>query len=127
MLQYHSIKHLVYGFTTTGLRFFTVYGQWGRPDMAMFFFTDAILKDRPIKVFNNGQKERDFTYIDDIDERVIWIIEKGCKDRLTAQENYKIYNIGNNNSVKLLDFIEAIEKNWASRQNGNYYPCSLET
>ena len=108
-LMAHTYSHL-YGFATTGLRFFTVYGPWGRPDMAMFLFTDAILKDRPIKVFNNGQMERDFTYIDDITEGVVRILEKDAKERTDKKENYKVYNIGNNNSVKLLDFIEAIEK-----------------
>ncbi|MEZ4970198.1 MAG: NAD-dependent epimerase [Flavobacteriaceae bacterium] len=108
-LMAYTYGHL-YGFATTGLRFFTVYGPWGRPDMAMFLFTDAILKDRPIKVFNNGQMERDFTYIDDITEGVVRILEKDTKERRNTKENYKIYNIGNNNSVKLLDFIEAIEK-----------------
>ncbi|MCM4167347.1 UDP-N-acetylglucosamine 4-epimerase [Arenibacter antarcticus] len=107
-LMAHTYSHL-YDFATTGLRFFTVYGPWGRPDMAMFLFTDAILHNRPIKVFNNGQMERDFTYIDDIVEGVVRIVEKDTKDRLTENENYKLYNIGNNNSVKLLDFIEAIE------------------
>lgn len=107
-LMAHTYSHL-YGFATTGLRFFTVYGPWGRPDMAMFLFTDAMVKGKPIKVFNNGQMERDFTYIDDITEGVARILEKDTKPRNNSGENYKIYNIGNNNSVKLLDFIEAIE------------------
>ena len=106
----YTYSHL-YGFPTTGLRFFTVYGPWGRPDMAMFLFTDAMVKGNPIKVFNNGQMERDFTYIDDIVEGVVRILEKDPKEKRNTRENYKIYNIGNNNSVKLLDFIEAIEKN----------------
>ena len=108
-LMAHTYSHL-YGFPTTGLRFFTVYGPWGRPDMAMFLFTDAIVKGNPIKVFNHGQMERDFTYIDDITEGVVRIIEGSVKKRLELNELYKLYNIGNNNSVKLLDFIEAIEK-----------------
>jgi UDP-glucuronate 4-epimerase len=107
-LMAHTYSHL-YGFATTGLRFFTVYGPWGRPDMAMFLFTDAMIKGNPIKVFNNGNMERDFTYIDDIVEGVVRIIEKGTKERTVNNEQYKIYNIGNNKSVKLLDFIEAIE------------------
>lgn len=109
-LMAYTYSHL-YGFPTTGLRFFTVYGPWGRPDMAMFLFTDAMIQGKPIKVFNQGQMERDFTYIDDITEGVVRILEKDTKERSTTKENYKIYNIGNNNSVKLLDFIEAIEEN----------------
>lgn len=103
-LMAHTYSHL-YNFQTTGLRFFTVYGPWGRPDMAMFLFTDAIQKGKPIKVFNKGKMERDFTYVDDITEGVVRIIESAPREK----ELYKIYNIGNNNSVKLLDFIEAIE------------------
>ena len=109
-LMAHTYSHL-YGFATTGLRFFTVYGPWGRPDMAMFLFTDAMVQGRPIKVFNQGQMERDFTYIDDITEGVVRILEKDVKPRIAKGEKYKVYNIGNNNSVKLLDFIEAIEEN----------------
>lgn len=105
-LMAYTYSHL-YNFTTTGLRFFTVYGPWGRPDMAMFLFTDAMNKGEPIKVFNHGNMERDFTYIDDITEGVVRIIEKNTKNRAL----YKVYNIGNNNSVKLLDFISEIEKN----------------
>jgi UDP-glucuronate 4-epimerase len=105
-LMAHTYSHL-YGVPTTGLRFFTVYGPWGRPDMAMFLFTDAIIKDKPIKVFNYGNMERDFTYINDIVEGVKRIIVKPTIDR---EELYKIYNIGNNNSVKLLDFILQLEK-----------------
>ena len=108
-LMAHTYSHL-YGFPTTGLRFFTVYGPWGRPDMAMFLFTDAMLKGDPIKVFNNGHMERDFTYIDDIVEGVVRILEKDASHKKEIKELYKIYNIGNNQSVKLLDFIEAIEQ-----------------
>ncbi|TLP77555.1 NAD-dependent epimerase [Maribacter sp. ACAM166] len=110
-LMAHSYGHL-YGFKTTGLRFFTVYGPWGRPDMAMFLFTDAIINSRPIKVFNNGQLERDFTYIDDITEGVVRVMETPMnEDRKAGQkEPYKIYNIGNSKSVKLMDFITAIEE-----------------
>ncbi|MGB3151925.1 MAG: NAD-dependent epimerase [Maribacter sp.] len=104
-LMAHTYSHL-YDIPTTGLRFFTVYGPWGRPDMAMFLFTDAILKGKPIKVFNQGKMERDFTYIDDIVEGVQRILLKPTHDR----DLYKIYNIGNNDAVKLLDFIEAIEQ-----------------
>lgn len=108
-LMAHTYSHL-YGFPTTGLRFFTVYGPWGRPDMAMFLFTDAMINDKPIKVFNNGNMERDFTYIDDIVEGVVRIINKSTEERIANKTLYKLYNIGNNKSVKLLDFIAAIEK-----------------
>ncbi|WP_178988436.1 NAD-dependent epimerase [Winogradskyella schleiferi] len=109
-LMAHTYSHL-FKIPTTGLRFFTVYGPWGRPDMAMFLFTDAIVNDRPIKVFNHGNMERDFTYIDDIVEGVVRIIEKSPAKRIEANNLYKVYNIGNNNSVKLLDFIKEIELN----------------
>lgn len=101
----HTYSHL-YNIETIGLRFFTVYGPWGRPDMAMFLFTDAILKGEPIKVFNNGDLSRDFTYIDDIVSGVENTLLKPSKDK----ESYKLYNIGNSQPVRLLDFIEAIEK-----------------
>ncbi|MCK0192567.1 NAD-dependent epimerase [Arenibacter sp. F20364] len=120
-LMAHTYSHL-YGFASTGLRFFTVYGPWGRPDMAMFLFTDAIIQGKPIKVFNQGQMERDFTYIDDIAEGVVRVIEKDTKERINKRQSYKIYNIGNNNSVKLLDFIEAIENNLGIRAKREYLP-----
>jgi len=104
-LMAHTYSHL-YNIETIGLRFFTVYGPWGRPDMAMFLFTDAILKGEPIKVFNNGDLSRDFTYIDDIVNGVENTLLKPSKDK----ESYKLYNIGNSQPVRLLDFIEAIEK-----------------
>lgn len=104
-LMAYTYSHL-YGFKTTGLRFFTVYGPWGRPDMAMFLFTDAILNDRPIKVFNNGNQERDFTYIDDIIEGIFKVINKNETD---TTKNYSLYNIGNSKPVKLMDFISEIE------------------
>jgi UDP-glucuronate 4-epimerase len=112
-LMAHTYSHL-YNLPTTGLRFFTVYGPWGRPDMAYFSFTKAILEGRPIDVFNNGEMQRDFTYIDDIVEGLVRI-----KDRLpqpvqneqtSAHAAYKIYNIGNNRPIKLDRFIGAIEK-----------------
>ncbi|WP_047414420.1 NAD-dependent epimerase [Cellulophaga sp. Hel_I_12] len=109
-LMAHTYSHL-YGFATTGLRFFTVYGPWGRPDMALFLFTEAIVQNKPIKVFNHGDMERDFTYVDDIVEGVIRIIEKDTVERIKSSNAYKMYNIGNNNSVKLTDFIEEIETN----------------
>ena len=107
-LMAHTYGHL-YGFLTTGLRFFTVYGPWGRPDMAMFLFTDAMLKGKAIKVFNEGKMERDFTYIDDIVEGIVRITESPVEQRVKDNAHYKVYNIGNNNSVKLLDFIDTIE------------------
>jgi len=103
-LMAHTYGHL-YGFKTTGLRFFTVYGPWGRPDMAYYLFVEAISNDQPIKVFNNGQMERDFTYIDDIVNGVTKIIEKNIEER----EHYKIYNIGNNKTESLQDLIATIE------------------
>ncbi|MEG3658582.1 NAD-dependent epimerase [Arenibacter palladensis] len=106
----HTYSHL-YKIPTTGLRFFTVYGPWGRPDMALFLFTEAIVKGKPIKVFNNGEMERDFTHIDDITSGIISVLEKKLPDTSDYKELYKIYNIGNNKSVKLLDFIKEIEKN----------------
>lgn len=116
-LMAHTYSHL-YGFSSTGLRFFTVYGPWGRPDMAMFLFTEAILKNKPIKVFNGGNMERDFTYIDDITEGVVRIIEK----RIESRSAYKIYNIGNNDSVKLLDFISTIEDELGMKANKQLLP-----
>lgn len=106
-LMAHTYSHL-YKLPTTGLRFFTVYGPWGRPDMALFLFTEAIVKGKPIKVFNNGEMERDFTHINDITAGIISVVEKKWPDQTKL---YKIYNIGNNRSVKLLDFIREIEKN----------------
>ena len=105
-LMAHTYSHL-YSIPTTGLRFFTVYGPWGRPDMAPILFADAIANDRPIKVFNYGEMERDFTYIDDVVAGIERVLVAEIKDRSL----YKVYNIGNNNSVKLLDFISEIEKN----------------
>ena len=101
----HIYSHL-YKIETIGLRFFTVYGPWGRPDMAMFLFTDAILKNKPIHVFNNGNLSRDFTYIDDIVEGVVGTLLKESKN----SNLYKLYNIGNGKPVQLLDFIESLEK-----------------
>lgn len=104
-LMAHTYSHL-YGLETIGLRFFTVYGPWGRPDMAMFLFTNALLNNRPIKVFNNGALSRDFTYIDDIVNGVVNTLLEDSKNEAL----YKLYNIGNSSPVKLLDFIEAIEE-----------------
>ncbi|NVN19309.1 NAD-dependent epimerase/dehydratase family protein [Muricauda sp. HICW] len=107
-LMAHTYSHL-YGIRTTGLRFFTVYGPWGRPDMAMFLFTEAILNHKPIKVFNHGKLERDFTYIDDIVQGITQIVENKHTAAYNSDNLYHLYNIGNSKSVKLLDFIEAIE------------------
>lgn len=120
-LMAYTYSHL-YGFATTGLRFFTVYGPWGRPDMAMFLFTEAIIKGHAIKVFNHGNMERDFTYIDDIAEGVLRVVEKPVGERLEAGERYKIYNIGNNQSVRLLDFIEAIERTLGKKAKKEMLP-----
>lgn len=115
----HAYSHL-YKIPTTGLRFFTVYGPWGRPDMALFLFTDAILKNKPIKVFNYGDMVRDFTYVGDIVEGIKRVIDNPAQpnpnwdsnnpDTASSSAPYKVYNIGNNNPVKLMDFITAIEK-----------------
>ncbi|MBU8891939.1 MAG: NAD-dependent epimerase [Bacteroidales bacterium] len=115
-LMAHTYSYL-YKIPTTGLRFFTVYGPWGRPDMALFLFTKAILEGKPIKVYNNGKMQRDFTYIDDIVNGILKVIEnppKGKESTIKPSESiapYKIYNIGNNTPVKLMDFIKAIENN----------------
>jgi UDP-glucuronate 4-epimerase len=116
-LMAHTYSHL-FGIPTTGLRFFTVYGPWGRPDMAVFLFTDAIVNDRSIKVFNHGKMQRDFTYVDDIVEGVARILEKPVADR----EQYEIYNIGNNNAVQLSDFIEAIEQHVGKKAEKEMLP-----
>ncbi len=106
----YTYSHL-YKILSTGLRFFTVYGPWGRPDMAMFLFTDAIARNQPIKVFNQGKLERDFTYVSDITNGILEVINKKMEQRKIDNDFYKIYNIGNNNSVKLGDFIKEIEIN----------------
>ncbi|MDO6803877.1 NAD-dependent epimerase [Wenyingzhuangia sp. 1_MG-2023] len=109
-LMAHTYSHL-FGFATTGLRFFTVYGPWGRPDMAAYLFAEGIRNNTPIKVFNHGKMERDFTFVGDIVEGVMRIIEGEVVSRKEKGELYKVYNIGNNNSVKLTDYIANIEKN----------------
>ncbi|MEW6710015.1 MAG: NAD-dependent epimerase [Candidatus Riflebacteria bacterium] len=118
-LMAHTYSHL-YGLPTTGLRFFTVYGPWGRPDMALFLFTRAILEKRPIEVFNEGKMQRDFTYIDDIVEGVVRVTDRVAEpnpdwsgqkpDPATSRAPFKVYNIGNNQPVELLRFIEIIEE-----------------
>jgi len=118
-LMAHTYSHL-YGLATTGLRFFTVYGPWGRPDMALFKFTKAILAGEPIQVFNYGKHRRDFTYIDDIVEGVIRVLERPAPRNLewnsdqpdpgTSSAPWRVYNIGNNSPVQLMDYIRALEK-----------------
>lgn len=107
-LMAYTYSHL-YNFKTTGLRFFTVYGPWGRPDMAYFKFTKSILKNEKIPVYNNGNLERDFTYIDDVIEGINKIIEKGFISN-SDNENNAIYNLGNGNPIKLMNFINLLEK-----------------
>jgi len=106
-LMAYSYSHL-YDLPVTGLRFFTVYGPWGRPDMAYFLFAEAILNNKPIKVFNHGHMERDFTFIDDIVEGIVRVIDNKPR-RLENEPPYKLYNIGNNKPINLLHFIENIE------------------
>jgi len=130
-LMAHTYSHL-YGLPTTGLRFFTVYGPWGRPDMALFLFTDAILNDKPIKVFNYGKMKRDFTYIDDIVEGVTRILnnppqpnpdwDRAKADPGTSSAPYKVYNIGNNNPVELLQFIEVLEEKLGKKAKKEFLP-----
>jgi len=120
-LMAHSYSHL-FNLPTTGLRFFTVYGPLGKPDIAYFLFTDAILNGKPINVFNHGNMERDFTFISDIIDGILKIINKPLKERNHKKVFYKIYNIGNNKSIKLLDFISTIEKNLNKESNKNMLP-----
>ena len=130
-LMAHTYSHL-YGMPTTGLRFFTVYGPWGRPDMALFIFTKAILEGRPIDIFNNGDMKRDFTYVDDIVAGVVKVLDNPPKgnpdwngkypDPSCSVSPYRIYNIGNNSPVGLMDFIDAIEKSTGKKAKRNFLP-----
>ena len=130
-LMAHVYSHL-YNLPTTGLRFFTVYGPWGRPDMAMYLFTKAIIEEKPIQVFNNGEMERDFTYIDDIVDGVMRVIEQPAigntswsgitPDPASSKAPYKIYNIGRSSPVKLTDFIDAIEKKLGKKATKIFMP-----
>ncbi|HTP64556.1 MAG TPA: NAD-dependent epimerase [Geobacteraceae bacterium] len=130
-LMAHTYASL-YGIPSTGLRFFTVYGPWGRPDMALFLFTRAILAGEPIDVYNYGKMRRDFTYIDDIVEGVSRVIERiptadgkwsgNSPDPGTSYAPYRIYNIGNNNPVELLDFIETLERCLGKKAEKNLLP-----
>lgn len=143
-LMAHTYSHL-YGIPSTGLRFFTVYGPWGRPDMSPFLFADAMLHGRSIKVFNNGDMLRDFTYIDDIVEGILRVIDHiptsnqdwsaQNPDPSSSTAPYKIYNIGNSHPVKLMDFIQAIEeaighpaeKIYLPMQPGDVYQTNADT
>ena len=130
-LMAHSYSHL-FGLPATGLRFFTVYGPWGRPDMSAALFTRAILEGRPIDVFNHGDMERDFTYIDDIVEGIVRILDIAAKadpgadmtqpDPATSYAPYRLYNIGNNRPVKLTRFIEVLEAALGRKAKMNLLP-----
>ncbi len=130
-LMAHCYSYL-YGLPCTGLRFFTVYGPWGRPDMALFLFTKNILEDQPIDVFNHGQMKRDFTYIDDIIEGVVRVMHHTPEanprwsgdhpDPATSPAPYKLYNIGNNNSVELEHFIQTVEQALGKKAHKRYLP-----
>jgi len=127
----HSYSHL-YDMPCTGLRFFTVYGPWGRPDMALFLFTKNILAGKPIDVFNYGKHKRDFTYIDDIIEGVIRVLDKvpepnpnwsgDAPDSATSYKPYRIYNIGNNNPVELMHYINVLEEKLGKKAEMNLLP-----
>lgn len=130
-LMAHTYSHL-YRLPTTGLRFFTVYGPWGRPDMALFLFTKAILAGQPIDVFNAGKMQRDFTYVDDIVEGVIRVLDKipepnitwsgDAPDPASSNAPYKIYNIGNNQPIELMRFIEVLEDCLGRKAEKNILP-----
>ena len=130
-LMAHTYSHL-YGLPTTGLRFFTVYGPWGRPDMALFLFTKAILEGRPIDVFNHGRMKRDFTFIDDIVQGVIRTMDRVAEpdpaynadlpDPGRSNVPFRVFNIGNNNPVELMAFIEAIEDAVGVKAEKNFMP-----
>jgi len=130
-LMAHTYSHL-YGLPTTGLRFFTVYGSWGRPDMAPFLFTKAILEGQPINVFNYGKMQRDFTYIDDIVEGVIRVLDKipepnptwsgDAPDPSSSKAPYKLYNIGNNQPIELMHFIQVLEDCLGRKAQKNMLP-----
>jgi UDP-glucuronate 4-epimerase len=130
-LMAHTYSHL-YALPTTGLRFFTVYGPWGRPDMALFLFTRAILEDRPIDVFNHGNMVRDFTYIEDVAEGVIRVLDKLAEpspgfnssepDPAVSNVPYRVFNIGNNQPTPLMDYIEALEQALGKIAQKNFLP-----
>ena len=127
-----SVYRNLYGLRSTGLRFFTVYGPWGRPDMALFLFTDAILHDRPLKIFGNGEMRRDFTYVDDIVEGVIRVLDRPATenpewsgdepDSATSNAPYRLYNIGNSNWVELDRYISVLEDALGRKAQRNPLP-----
>jgi UDP-glucuronate 4-epimerase len=126
----HTYSHL-FGIPTTGLRFFTVYGPWGRPDMALFQFTRRILAGEPIDVFNHGHHKRDFTYIDDIVEGIIRVLDRTPAERTAAElpspassnvAPYRLYNIGSNNPVELMRYIEVLESALGCRAEKRFLP-----
>ena len=133
-LMAHTYSHL-YGIPTTGLRFFTVYGPWGRPDMALFIFTKAIVEGRTIDVFNHGEMKRDFTYIDDIVKGIIKVLDNPPENDPTwkgenpeasrSQAPFRLYNIGNNSPIGLMNFIVAIEKTLGLKAEKNFLPMQL--
>jgi UDP-glucuronate 4-epimerase len=130
-LMAHTYSHL-FNLPTTGLRYFTVYGPWGRPDMALFLFAKAILEDRPIDVFNHGKMRRDFTYIDDIAEGTVRVIDRLAvanptfmsddPDPATSWAPYCVFNIGNHNPVELMDYISALEMALGREAKKNFLP-----
>ena len=130
-LMAHAYAHL-YRLPTTGLRFFTVYGPWGRPDMALFKFVKQILADEPIDIYNEGHHARDFTYIDDIVEAVLRVVDRvpepdpnwsgDAPDPSSSSAPYRLYNIGNHRSVQLMDFVAAIEKALGREAKKNFLP-----
>jgi len=130
-LMAHAYSHL-YKMPTTGLRFFTVYGPWGRPDMALFKFAAAIMAGEPIKIYNHGRHRRDFTYIDDIVKGVIMVLDRAATSNPlwdgfepnpnTSQAPYRIYNLGNNRSTELMDYIHALEKALGKTAEKQYLP-----
>jgi UDP-glucuronate 4-epimerase len=133
-LMAHTYAHL-YGLPSTGLRFFTVYGPWGRPDMALFLFTRAILAGEPIQVFNHGRMRRDFTYIDDIVEGIVRIMERApepnpdwngdAPDPGTSYAPYRVYNIGNNQPVELMRYIEVLEECLGKKAEKDFMPLQM--
>ena len=130
----HAYSHL-YNIPSTGLRFFTVYGPWGRPDMAPMLFSKSIISNKPITVFNNGNLSRDFTYIDDVVEIIIRLIDKPAQinkdfnksspEPNTSWAPHKIYNIGNSNPISIIDFIEALEKEFKIKSKKIFQPMQL--
>ena len=125
----HTYSHL-FSMPTIGLRFFTVYGPWGRPDMALFKFTDSIINDKPIRVFNYGNMIRDFTYIDDVVDSIFYLLQRINSERILNKNNetnqindslkYKIFNVGNSNPIKLNDYIKAIERHLNKKADIEY-------